>query len=204
MDEVGQVHVVGTHDLAVARHHASLLVRQDFETLAADPLLWWALPTYRDGPDGDVWYPDVAAGTSGAVPVTTWTLGEPDSTGQLADSLVDLARPERSWVADRAAVIIEHLRANGFSADGAVTRQVLNLAEETGEAVGAYRRWAGQARRVGTAEEFHHEVADVVITAYVLAAEAGFDLDAAIADKLRVVFSRGWRETTPAGGDRSC
>lgn len=102
---------------------------------------------------------------------------------------------ERSWLADRTAEIVTNLRANGFGADDAVNRQVLNLAEETGEVVGAYRRLAGQARRPGTREEFEREVADVVITAYVLAEEAGFDLDKAIADKLAVIFSRGWRES---------
>jgi NTP pyrophosphatase (non-canonical NTP hydrolase) len=109
-------------------------------------------------------------------------------------------RRECSWIVDHATVIVEHLRANDFAAADALTRQVLNLAEETGEAVGAYRRWTGQARRTGTAQEFHREVADVVITAYVLADEAGFDLDAAVADKLNVIFSRGWREPTSGHG----
>jgi hypothetical protein len=100
----------------------------------------------------------------------------------------------RSAMASRASEIVQHLRANGFDADGAVNRQVLNLAEEVGEFVGAYRRWAGQARRSGPLEDVHAELADVVITAYVTAEELGFDIDAAIAAKLDVVFSRGWRE----------
>lgn len=101
--------------------------------------------------------------------------------------------PDRSVLALRAVGIVAALRANGFVDDGGV-RQVLALAEETGEFVGAYRRFAGLARRSGTAEEMHAELADVVITAYVTAEELGFDLDKAIADKLAVVFSRGWRE----------
>lgn len=100
----------------------------------------------------------------------------------------------RSWLASHAAIIVGHLRDNGFDAESGVLRQVLNLAEEAGEVVGAYRRYAGHARRSGTVEEFRAEVADAVITAYVLAEEAGFDLDAAIHDKLQVVYSRGWRE----------
>lgn len=82
-------------------------------------------------------------------------------------------------------------------------RQVLNLAEEVGEFVGAYRRWTGQARRSGTETEARIELADVVITAYVTAAEAGWDLDADIRTKLDVVFTRGWRERPEGEGLRS-
>jgi NTP pyrophosphatase (non-canonical NTP hydrolase) len=99
-------------------------------------------------------------------------------------------------LARQAAVVAAQLRANGFPAETAVQRQVLGLAEEVGEFVGAYRRWSGQARRPGTAEQMHAELADVVITAYVTAHELGLDLDAAITAKLAVVFSRGWRDTT--------
>lgn len=104
----------------------------------------------------------------------------------------------RSWIAAETPVIVQRLRENGFDADTAVNRQVLNLAEETVEFVGAYRRWAGQARRSGTAEEMHAELADVVITAYVTAEEMGFDLDAAIDAKLQKIHTRGWREETNA------
>jgi len=96
-----------------------------------------------------------------------------------------------------ARVISEHLRANGFSAEGAANRQVLALAEECGEFVGAYRRWSGQARRTGTAEEMQAELADVVITAFVSAQELGIDLDKVITEKAEVVFTRGWREQAP-------
>jgi len=100
----------------------------------------------------------------------------------------------RSWLAPHAVTIVSHLRDNGFGKESGVLRQVLNLAEEAGEVVGAYRRLVGHARRSGTREEFHFEVADTVITAYVLAEEDGFDLDAAIAAKLRKIYIRGWRE----------
>jgi len=73
---------------------------------------------------------------------------------------------------DTAAQIVKKFRANGFEDDGGI-RQVLALAEEAGEMVGAYRRWTGRARRTGTADEFRAELADVVITAYVTAAEQG-------------------------------
>lgn len=102
----------------------------------------------------------------------------------------------RSWMAERAVEIVKHLRDNGFAVEGSLTRQVLVLAEEVGEFVGAYRRWSGQARRPGTAEEMHAELADVVITAYVTAEEMGIDLDEVMRAKLSVIFTRGWRETS--------
>ena len=99
---------------------------------------------------------------------------------------------------DLARVIVEHLHANGFPAEGGANRQVLALAEECGEFVGAYRRWSGQARRGGTAEEMHAELADVVITAFATAEELGIDLDQVITEKANVVLTRGWREQAPA------
>jgi NTP pyrophosphatase (non-canonical NTP hydrolase) len=73
-------------------------------------------------------------------------------------------------------------------------RQVLALAEETGEFIGAYRRWSGQARRTGSFDDVRAELADVVISAWVVAADLDIDMDAAIAEELAVVFERGWRE----------
>ncbi|MBP2341073.1 NTP pyrophosphatase (non-canonical NTP hydrolase) [Saccharothrix coeruleofusca] len=108
--------------------------------------------------------------------------------------------PTPAWsladLPDTAASIVTNLRAHGFDAEHGQMRQVLNLAEEVGEFVGAYRRWAGHARRTGTAEEMHAELADVVITAFVTAQELGVDLEALIGQKLAVVFSRGWREVS--------
>lgn len=75
-----------------------------------------------------------------------------------------------------AATIVAALRSAGFPAESAITRNVLNLAEETGEVVGAYRRWSGQARRSGTLTELGAELADVAITAHVAAHEMGIDL----------------------------
>lgn len=87
--------------------------------------------------------------------------------------------------------IAPKLREYGF--DSANT-QALCLAEEAGEAVGAYRRWSGQARRTGTHEELMAEIADVVISAYVLANYIDGDLDFAISNKLGKIMVRGWRD----------
>ncbi|MGI8449400.1 MAG: hypothetical protein ACR2MP_19920, partial [Streptosporangiaceae bacterium] len=54
-------------------------------------------------------------------------------------------------------------------------QQVLCLAEETGAFVGAYRRWAGLARRTGPWDDVQAATADVL----------GIDLDAAWRAKAR-------------------
>lgn len=71
---------------------------------------------------------------------------------------------------ETAKTICEHLRANGFLADAGIG-QALNLAEEAGELVAAYRRWTGRARRGGSEQDVRAELSDVVITAYVAAAD---------------------------------
>lgn len=87
--------------------------------------------------------------------------------------------------------IARKLYENGLgTADG----QVLALAEEAGEFVGAYRRWTGRARRNDDRAHVEEELADVVITAYVTAAVLTIDLDQAIARKTVEIFSRGWTE----------
>lgn len=97
---------------------------------------------------------------------------------------------------DHAQAIVEHLADAGFDQDPtmATNRQVLALAEEVGEFVGAYRRYTGQARRTGTLDQVYSELADVVITAYVTAAEMGINLNTQIAKKLDIIMTRGWRE----------
>ena len=92
-----------------------------------------------------------------------------------------------------AAELVLRLRENDFPEDDGV-RQVLCVAEEAGEFVGAYRRWKGWARRSGPFADVEAELADVILTSYVTAAELGIDLDAAIERKLDVVRSRGYRE----------
>jgi NTP pyrophosphatase (non-canonical NTP hydrolase) len=113
------------------------------------------------------------------------------------ESQSGLAQEYRSLTGNlpaQAATVADCLRRNGFDPEQAVNRQVLGLAEEVGEFVGAYRRWSGQARRTGTAEDMHEELADVIITAFVAAHELGVDIDAVIGAKLRKVHTRGWRE----------
>lgn len=96
-------------------------------------------------------------------------------------------------LADFAAGVVARLRENFPGSDLAI-QQVLCLAEEAGEFTGAYRRWAGMARRSGPWEDVKAELADVVITAYVTAQVLGIDLDAAWREKASTITSRGWRD----------
>lgn len=89
------------------------------------------------------------------------------------------------------------LRANRRDAlndENALDVQALCVAEEAGELVGAYRRWAGKARRTGTREELEHEIADVLIVTTIFALRAGIDINKALRDKLAIIWSRGWKE----------
>lgn len=93
-----------------------------------------------------------------------------------------------------ARAITRALEAEGFAP--MATMQVIALAEEVGEFVGAARRHLGMARRSGSRKEVEEELADVVITAFVTADVFGFELRHIIQDKLDIIFARGWRERT--------
>lgn len=103
---------------------------------------------------------------------------------------------DRSKPAEFARHVATHL-AEHFPADQLPQQQVLCLAEEAGEFVGAYRRWAGMARRRGPWEDVRVELADVVLAAYVTAQVLGIDLDEAIREKAVDITTRGWREPPP-------
>lgn len=80
--------------------------------------------------------------------------------------------------------------------------ETMKLGGEAGEALEAYNRWLGVARRHGTREEYLAELADVVIGAYINAELAESDLSAAIEAKLRVIYDRGWSEDGAAPAHR--
>lgn len=75
-----------------------------------------------------------------------------------------------------------------------VRHYALCFAEEAGEFIGAYRRYAGIARRAGSPEEVGDELADVLITASTVAVALGIDIEEAVKRKLDKIYSRGWRE----------
>jgi NTP pyrophosphatase (non-canonical NTP hydrolase) len=91
-----------------------------------------------------------------------------------------------------AKIIMQKCRDN--NAGGTEQAQIMALAEEAGEFVGAMRRWRGMARRSGTEEEAQAELADVVITAYGMANVMGWDLESLISNKVEKVMTRGWKE----------
>jgi len=92
--------------------------------------------------------------------------------------MTDTSPVPTGTLSEIAAIIAARLREAGFDGDGAIDRNVLCLAEEAGEVVGAYRRYTGQARRTGTLAELAAELADVVITGHVAAHEMDVDLHA--------------------------
>jgi NTP pyrophosphatase (non-canonical NTP hydrolase) len=68
--------------------------------------------------------------------------------------------------------------------DEAVLLAALLLAEETGEAVQQTRRFMGRARSTATAADVGAELADVVISAAILARHLDVDLGQAVEAKL--------------------
>lgn len=104
----------------------------------------------------------------------------------------DILRKLAPEIAEKVAEVTEmDAHSNEY-----ILSQLGKLTEETGEAFGSYLRASGFARRRGTWDEHQEEVADVVITAYVIAASEGFNLDAAIEAKLAHVMTRGWKDGT--------
>jgi NTP pyrophosphatase (non-canonical NTP hydrolase) len=94
----------------------------------------------------------------------------------------------------------------GADEQTALDSQFIGVGEEAGEALGAYRRWRGFARRAGSASDVYDELADVLIVTMVAIvhfnevaggwshAASSFDgpIEAALARKLDKIFSRGW------------
>jgi NTP pyrophosphatase (non-canonical NTP hydrolase) len=135
--------------------------------------------------------------------------GQPVPFTLTAKALAALGRDGAAPAADLRQIACHldtRLRANrrpAITDANALDVQALCVAEEAGELVGAYRRWAGKARRTGTRRELEDEIADLLIVTAVFAERAGIDLDAAIAAKLAVIYSRGWRkdDTAESGPD---
>jgi NTP pyrophosphatase (non-canonical NTP hydrolase) len=93
---------------------------------------------------------------------------------------------------EAAHVIMARCRENG--AGGTEQAQIMALAEEVGEFIGAMRRWNGLARRRGSEAEAKAELADVIISAYAMAEVMDWDVDEITQAKLGKIMSRGWKE----------
>jgi len=112
------------------------------------------------------------------------------SVGAVMPAMADLGRTLRAGL------------ASAFPAETEQVRQVLAMAEESGEFVQAARRWLGLARTPGEFSAVEAELADVIITSYVTAAVFGIDIDRVIAETAARIIARGWR-TGPAVDGRS-
>lgn len=101
----------------------------------------------------------------------------------------------------------DHLKESarqGADEQTALDSQFIGIGEEAGEALGAYRRWRGFARRAGTSAEVYDELADVLIVTmvgiihyaevqgHVLGSGDGSVIEEVLARKLNKIFSRGW------------
>jgi hypothetical protein len=70
----------------------------------------------------------------------------------------------------------------------------LDIQAVIADVAGPLRRWQGWARRSGTQEEFVVALGLVMCTVRQLAINYGIDLMAAVEDKAKIIYSRGWRE----------
>lgn len=96
-----------------------------------------------------------------------------------------------------SSLIIHEIRKSGMYDNDQIAegnRQALCLAEEAGEVIGAYRRYTGQARRVGPKQDLENELADLILVAFGLAYLVGADPDVFIERKLKTILTRHWNE----------
>lgn len=109
----------------------------------------------------------------------------------------------------------DHLKESarqGADEQTALDSQFIGIGEEAGEALGAYRRWRGFARRAGTSAEVYDELADVLIVTmvgiihyaevqgHVLGSGDGSVIEEVLSRKLNKIFSRGWVNKDAEGG----
>lgn len=84
-----------------------------------------------------------------------------------------------------------------FGSDGSdlKAQQVICVAEECGEFVGAARRYLGMARRGGLIDDLALELADVIIVALVTAEVFNIDIEYWVDQKIEKIMMRGYKET---------
>lgn len=90
---------------------------------------------------------------------------------------------------EHARAILRNLAKAGKQPS--LIHQTLCLNEEVGEFTKEARRYMGLARSPGSFENMSAELADVVITSFVAAANESIDLVAAINAKLEEIYRRG-------------
>lgn len=105
-----------------------------------------------------------------------------------------------------ASLLVHELRKAGVYEEDSTSeanRQIMALAAEAGEVIGAYLRYTGQARRSGSKEELEDELTDLILTAFATAYINGLNPDDFLERKLRVIFERGWKEQCPSSTDNT-
>jgi hypothetical protein len=91
------------------------------------------------------------------------------------------------------SLVVEKLEAEGME----ITEAPYRVA---GRAVKAGRRFLGIARRTGDEATLYRELASLVLACKHVARREFVLLDQAVAAKLQVIFSRGWKESAPCAG----
>ena len=91
-------------------------------------------------------------------------------------------------------LILRFQPQSNITEENAKDVQMLCIAEETGELVGAYRRWTGRARRNGNEAEVRKEIADVLITTAIFAYMNNWDIETLLQSKAHEIMHRGWKE----------
>lgn len=118
----------------------------------------------------------------------TWHTGDwAEAAAELADVLI---------TAHVTAVVLDIELPDTVGDFPALTgrEHVMDLGVRAGRLVGAYRRWAGMARRTGPWEDVVAALAGVVAAARATADALGIDLDAAWRLKAEKILTRGWRD----------
>lgn len=87
---------------------------------------------------------------------------------------------------------IRYYAGQGASDEQWVSTQVIKLGSEVGEFLGAFDRFNGFARRPGDIKEVTKELADVIISAFIMFAVLDEDAEEHIKAKLHEVITRGY------------
>jgi hypothetical protein len=109
---------------------------------------------------------------------------------QLAGEIVDTimtAHMVAFYIGQPLQPVVDNLKAVCAPASEAPYRVA-------GRAVKAGRRFLGVARRSGTLDALYRELATLVLTCETLAKREVILLDQAVAAKLQIIYSRGWKE----------
>ena len=110
----------------------------------------------------------------------------------LKPQLYDLSFTQLTLFMESLADEIREHGGQGATDKEWVATQVIKLGSEVGEFLGAFDRYQGFARRAGDMKEVTKELADVVISAFVMFAVLEEDAEMHIKAKLHEIITRGY------------